>query len=189
MFLIHCRLKGRDFPTPLPDALIASARDDYAPPSQTPASIIKDKSRYDINLDEIAPTGTAGFPPHAGSVTAPAPTPDGPVPISSLPRFSSATNLMAHSQQSPASAVTSPLPGATAGGALYLSPAPAVSSAPAVMQPGGGAQFISSPLQALSPSFGSVQLVASSLSPPPPPPFGLQAWLTGWGCCMAALPL
>lgn len=116
MFLIHCRLKGREIPTPLPDVLIASARDDYIPSSPVIPSISKDdKGRYNIDLDSvvggssISQGGTPGFPPSVPSAISSAPgesTASAPPSLGSTRQYSSTTNLMVHSN--PSSAQPSP---------------------------------------------------------------------------------
>lgn len=168
MFLIRCRLQGRDIPTPLPEVLISSARDDFVPPVQSGAPIpSKDaRGRYDINLDEMV--GGGAVSPAISSVPSNNPTSPIPSGTSSLPtlsienaaggvpslerRFSSATNLQSSG-------------GAHQGGAFLSTPnitspaamSPAVSSAPAVLQP--GAQF-----PTLSPAFGGpVNIVPSTV--------------------------
>jgi hypothetical protein len=171
MFLIHCRIKGRELPTPLPDILIASARDDFVPPRSTGASITKnDKSRYDnFSIDDMGPISsplvqslpTANYNPAVPTTTLSLPPDSSSVPHTAVPslegtrRFNSASNL----------ATTQPTHGPFLGSASPSvgahSPAiglnPAISSAPAVLQPGGV------PFPVLSPPFGAVPLVPNAV--------------------------
>jgi hypothetical protein len=169
MYLIHCRLKGRELPNPpLPEQLIASARDDFVPP-RSGASISKtDKSRYDVNIDDVvSASGSPGIT-SLPSISSSLPAATLSLPPESLPhsahsslentrRFNSATNLGSTTTQpsthggflggaSPSVGAHSPAAGLN----------PAVTSAPAVLQP-GAAQF-----GPLSPAFGSVPLVPNA---------------------------
>eukprot|EP00026_Physarum_polycephalum_P000639 Phypoly_transcript_00640.p1 GENE.Phypoly_transcript_00640~~Phypoly_transcript_00640.p1 ORF type:complete len:1212 (+),score=296.22 Phypoly_transcript_00640:141-3776(+) len=164
MFLIHCRIKGRELPTPLPDILIASARDDFVPPRSTGASITKnDKSRYDnFSIDDVVASPVVQSLPASGSnssipsTTLSLPPEASSVPLTTVPslegtrRFNSASNLGSSTQPS----LTGPFGASPSVGAH--SPAvglnPAVSSAPAVLAGG-------SPFPVLSPPFGAVPLV------------------------------
>lgn len=180
MFLIRCRLQGREIPTPLPEALIASARDDFVPTSSPVVASSKDNKRYDIDLGDIGgaispaitsvPSNnpTSPVPPGAGSL--PNISAEGSS-ISSLPghlhpggassvpslegtrRFNSANNL--HAVGSHQGGVGGAFLSGSVGTPAVMSPA--VSSAPAVLQP-GAPQFT-----ALSPTFGSVQIVPSTV--------------------------
>jgi len=160
MFLIHSRLKGRELPTPLPDILIASARDDFVPPRSTGTSITKnDKSRYDnFRIDDVPVSPVVqSLPTSSSNSSIPSAALSLPTEASSVPnstahilegtrRFSSASNLGAPTQPT----LSGPFGASVGAHSPAVGLNPAVSSAPAVL----AGQF---PL--LSPSFGAVPLV------------------------------